>query len=87
VAGSALCSELYALLPDYPMPFDSTKFRSRNIHVTPPTLQELRHDVRLPPVVPGHRGGGGPRRVHVVIEVRLPAPSYMLGSTRYTRCD
>jgi hypothetical protein len=56
------------------MPFDSTNFRSANIRMAPAILREPGHDVRQPPAVPGHRGGDGPRQVHIVIEVRLPAP-------------
>jgi hypothetical protein len=56
------------------MPFDSTNFRSANIRLAPAMLRESGHDVRLPPAAPNRRGGGGPRRVHIVIEVRLPAP-------------
>jgi hypothetical protein len=56
------------------MPFDPVGFRQPKVTVLPPTLRALGHDVRLPPVVPERRGGEPPRRVHIVIEVRLPAP-------------
>jgi hypothetical protein len=59
------------------MPFDATGFRKPTVTVLPPALREPGHDVRLPPVVPERRGGEPPRRVHIVIEVRLrPAPRH-----------
>jgi hypothetical protein len=45
------------------MPFDPA-----NVRVLPPSLREPSHTVDLPPVPP-ERGGGGPRRVHIVIEI------------------
>jgi hypothetical protein len=56
------------------MPLDATNFRKPIVTAVPDRRQsEPVHIIPVPPVPP-ERGGGDPRRLHIVVEVRLPPP-------------
>jgi hypothetical protein len=64
------------------MPFDPTNWRQPKVTVLPPTIIDTGKGSSIGPIAP-ERGGGGPQRIRVKIEIvdrRAPAPKRRTGS-------